>query len=88
MLDGHMEMSKCVLTLQQELYCPKLAYHVRMYIISCHVCQTFKNHKRFDRPYNGRIININAPALTHISIDIKIHAPFQGQISVHPCNFM
>ena len=37
MLDGHMDMSKCVLTLQQELYCPNLAYHViRMYIISCH----------------------------------------------------
>ena len=64
-------MSKCVLTLQQKLYCPNLAYHVRMYILSCHVCQTFKNHKRFDRPYNGRIININAPALTHISMDIK-----------------
>ena len=73
-LDGHMGMSKCVLTLQQKLYCPNLAYHVRMYIISCHVCQTFKNHKRFDRPYNGRIININAPALTHISMDIK-HMP-------------
>ena len=83
-----MDMSKSVLTLQQELYCPNLAYHVIMYIISCHVCQTFKNHKRFDRTYNGRIININAPALTHISMDIKYMPPFQGQISVHPCNFM
>ena len=69
-----MGMSKCVLTLQQKLYCPNLAYHVRIYIISWHVCQTFKNHKRFDRPYNGRIININAPALTHILMDIK-HMP-------------
>ena len=50
-LSGHMGMSKCVLTLQQKFYCPNLAYHVRMYIISCHVCQTFKNHKRFDRPF-------------------------------------
>ena len=41
-LGGHMGMSKCVLTLQQKFYCPNLAYHVRMYIISCHVCQTFK----------------------------------------------
>ena len=87
-LGGHIGMSKCVLTLQQKLYCPNLAYHVRMYIISCHVCQTFKNHKRFDRPLNRRIIDINAPALTHISIDHKAYAPFHGQISLHTCNFM
>ena len=73
-LGGHMGMSKCVLTLQQKFYCPNVAYHVRMYIISCHVCQTFKNHKRFDRPMNRRIIDINAPTLTHISMDIK-HMP-------------
>ena len=36
-LDGHMDMSKCVLALQQNFYCPNLAYHVRMYIISCYV---------------------------------------------------
>ena len=46
-LGGHIEMSKCVLTLQQKFYCPNLAYHVRMHMISCHVCQTFKNHKCF-----------------------------------------
>ena len=51
-----------------------LAYHVRIYIIGCHVCQTFKNHKRFDRPLNRRIIDINAPSLTYISMDIK-HMP-------------
>ena len=39
---GHMGMSNCVLTLQQKYYFPNLAYHVRMYIISCHVCKTFK----------------------------------------------
>ena len=49
-LGGHMGMSKSILTLQQRFYCPNLVYHVRMYIISCHVCQTFKHHKRFDRP--------------------------------------
>ena len=49
-LSGHMGMSKCVLTLQQKFYCPNLAYHVRMYIISCHVCQTFKNHKDLTDP--------------------------------------
>ena len=73
-IGGHMGMSKSVLTLQQKFYCPSLAYHVRMYIISCHVCQTFKNHKRFDRPFNRRIIDINAPSLTHLSMDIK-HIP-------------
>ena len=45
-----------------------------MYIISCHICQTFKNHKRFDRPFNRRIIDINGPSLTHLSMDIK-HIP-------------
>ena len=59
LIGGHMGMSKSVLTLQQKFYCPNLAYHVRMYIISCHICQTFKNHKRFDRPFNRRIIDIN-----------------------------
>ena len=38
-LGGHMGMSKSILTLQQRFYCPNLAYHVRMYIISCHVCR-------------------------------------------------
>ena len=66
-LGGHMGMSKCVMTLQQKMCCPNLAYYVRMYIISCHVCQTFKNHKRFDRPLNRRIIDINASSLTHLN---------------------
>ena len=74
-LGGHMGISKCVLTLQQKCYCPNLAHHVRMYIVSYHVCQTFKNHKRFDRPLNRRIIDINAPVLTHISMDIKHMSP-------------
>ena len=80
-LSGHMGMSKCVLTLQQKFYCPNLAYHVRMYIISCHVCQTFKNHKRFDRPFNRRIIDINAPSLSHISMDIKHMPPSKDKFS-------
>ena len=36
--------------------------------------RSLKNHKRFDRPMNRRIIDINAPTLTHISMDIK-HMP-------------
>ena len=73
-LGGHMGMLKSILTLQQRFYCPNLVYHVRMYIISCHVCQTFKHHKWFGRPLNRRIIDINAPTLTHISMNIK-HMP-------------
>ena len=80
-LSGQMGMSKCVLTLQQKFYCPNLAYHVRMYIISCHVCQTFKNHKRFDRPFNRRIIDMNAPSLSHISMDIKHMPPSKDKFS-------
>ena len=68
-------MSKSVLTLQQKCYCPNLAYHVRMYVISCHICQTFKDHKRFDRPFNRRIIDINASSLTQLSMDIKNMPP-------------
>ena len=67
-------MSKSVLTLQQKFCCPNLAYHVGMYIISCHICQTLKNHKRFDRPFNRRIIDMNTPSLTHLSMNIK-HMP-------------
>ena len=78
LIGGHMGMSKSVLTLQQNFYCPNLAYHVRMYIISCHISLTFKNHKRFDRPFNRRIIYINASSLTHLSIDIKHMPPFKG----------
>ena len=79
-LGGHMGMSKSILTLQQRFYCPNLAYHVRMYIISCHVCQTFKHHKRFNRPLKRRIIDINAPTLTHISMDIKHMPPSKEKI--------
>ena len=78
-LGGHMGMSKYVLTLQQNFYYPNLAYHVRMYIISCHVCQTFKTHKRFDRPLNRMIIAITAPTLTHLSMDIKHMSPTKNK---------
>ena len=37
------------------------------------MCQLLKAGPRFDRPYQKRI-NINVPALTKISMDIKLHA--------------
>ena len=41
LIGRHMGMSRSVSKLQQKFYCPNLTYHVRMYIISCHICQTF-----------------------------------------------
>ena len=43
-------------------------------LLVVNVCQTFRHHKRFDRPLNRSIIDINHPTLTHISMDIK-HMP-------------
>ena len=83
LIGGHMGISKSVLTLQQTFYCPNLAYHVRICIISCHICQTFKNHKRSDRPFSRRIIYINAPSLTHLSMDIKHMPPEKINILHH-----
>ena len=40
-----------------------------------------KNHKRFDRPFNRRIIDMNAPSLSHISMDIKHMPPSKDNFS-------
>ena len=50
LLGGHSGITKCYQTLKQRIYCPNLPYYVRLYIISCHICQLFKGSKRFDRP--------------------------------------
>ena len=63
-LSGHMGMSKCVLTLQQIFYCPNLVYHVRMYIISCHVCQTFKIIKDLTDPSIGELLILSKLGLS------------------------
>ena len=51
-------------------YCPNLAENLRAYITGCHVCQLFMKGKDFKRPYQKRI-NLNVPAMTKISMDIK-----------------
>ena len=51
-------------------YCPNLAENLRAYITGCHVCQLFKKGKDLKRPYQKRI-NLNVPAMTKISMDIK-----------------
>ena len=59
---------------KSKIYCPNLAEQLRAYITGCHVCQLFKKGKKFDRPFQKRV-NINVPAMTKISMDIKhIHA--------------
>ena len=74
LLGGHSGTTKCYQTLKQRIYCPNLPYYVRLYIISCHICQLFKGSKKFDRPLMRRFYDINTPTMTNISMDIK-HMP-------------
>ena len=74
LLGGHSGITKCYQTLKQRIYCPNLPYYVRLYIISCHICQLFKESKKFDRPLMRRFYDINTPTMTNISMDIK-HLP-------------
>ena len=69
-LGGHTGITMCYHTISQRFYCPNLAENLRAYITGCHVCQLFKKGKDFKRPYQKRI-NLNVPAMTKISMDIK-----------------
>ena len=69
-LGGHTGITKCYHTISQRFYCPNLAESLRAYITGCHVCQMFKKGKHFKRPYQKRL-NLNVPAMTKISMDIK-----------------
>ena len=69
-LGGHTDITKCYHTISQRFYCPNLAENLRAYITGCHVCQLFKKGKDLKRPYQKRI-NLNVPAMTKISMDIK-----------------
>ena len=42
LLGGHSGFTKCFQTLKQRIYFPNLPYYVRLYTISCHICQLFK----------------------------------------------
>ena len=69
-LGGHTGITMCYHTISQRFYCPNLAENLRAYITGCHVCQLFKKGKDFKRLYQERI-NLNVPAMTKISMDIK-----------------
>ena len=70
LIGGHSGITKCYQTISQRFYCPNLAENLRAYITGCHVCQMFKKGKNFQRPYQKRM-NMNTPAMTRISMDIK-----------------
>ena len=70
LIGGHSGITKCYQTISQRFYCPNLAENLRAYITGCHTCQMFKKGKSFQRPYQKRM-NINTPAMTRISMDIK-----------------
>ena len=83
LLGGHSGITTCYQTLKQRIYCPNLPYYVRLYIISCHICQLFKGSKKFDIPLMRRIYDINTPTLTNIPMDIKHMPASKIPIQVH-----
>ena len=69
-LGGYTGITKCYHTINQRFYCPNLVENLRAYITGCHVCQMFRKGKNAQRPYQKRL-NLNIPAMTKISMDIK-----------------
>ena len=74
LIAGHQGVNKTMRTLSSRFYCPKMADYIRAYVIGCHICQLFKNSKRFNRPLQHRQYDISQPAMANISMDIK-HMP-------------
>ena len=66
---GHQGVYKTYLTLRKRFHVDKLAEHIRAYIVGCHTCQQFRGERQ-KRPLETRI-NMNVPAMTKISMDIK-----------------
>ena len=74
LIGGHQGMNKTMRTLSSRFYCPKMADYIRAYVVGCHICQLFKNSKRFHRPLQKRQYDISQPAMANVSMDIK-HMP-------------
>ena len=70
-IGGNQGMNKTLRTLSSRFYCPRMADYIRAYVVSCHMCQLFKNSHRFHRPYHKRLYDISQAALTNVSMDIK-----------------
>ena len=73
LIGGYNGITKIYRTISDRYYCPNLAFHLRAYMTGCHLCQLFKNAKRFSRPFQKRT-NFNTSSLTKISMDFK-HMP-------------
>ena len=73
-MGGHSRITKCFRTINQRFYCSNLAEHLCAYITECHKCQLLNKGRNLDRPYQKRI-NLNAPSMTKISMDIKEMLP-------------
>ena len=76
-MGGHTGITKCFQTISKRFYCPNLAEQLRAYITGCHICQLFKKGRHFDRPLQKRV-NLNVPAMTKISMDMKQMPPSNG----------
>ena len=76
-MGGHTGITKCFQTISKRFYCPNLAEQLRAYITGCHICQLFKKGRHFDRPLQKRV-NLNIPAMTKISMDMKQMPPSNG----------
>ena len=70
-IGGHQGMTKTLKTLSARYYCPRMADYIRAYSVGCHICQLFKNSKRFHRPFMKRTYDISQPGLANVSMDIK-----------------
>ena len=77
LIGGHTGITKCYQTICRRFYCPSLAEQLRAYITGCHTCQMFKKGKNFQRPYRKHI-NLNIPAMRHISMDMEQMPPCMG----------
>ena len=76
-MGGHTGITKCFQTINKRFYCPNLAEQLRAYITGCHICQLFKKGRQFNRPLHKRV-NLNVPAMTKISMDMKQMPPSNG----------
>ena len=66
-----MGMTKTLKTLATRHFCPRMADYIRAYIVGCHLCQLFKNSKRFHRPFMKRQYDISQAELVNVSMDRK-----------------
>ena len=82
LIGGHNGITKTYRTISDRFYCPNLAFHLRAYITRCHLCELFKNVKRFSRPFQKRI-NLNNHSLMKISIDFQTYAQIYIKLQIH-----